>query len=400
MALVMFVSCDEGRNIQFPVDDFVPSSLTNVRVEPLPGGARIVYDLPNETDIMYVYASYVARGETRNVRASIFRNYVVIEGLAEEVPHDVTLYLVSTNEVRSQPYRTSFTPLEPPFITVYNSLSAVPDFGGVMFSWENVHQEIMGFFLIAKNDHGEWEEFNLVFSSAETGRSAIRGYDISERLFGVVVMDRFENKSDTFKVVANPLFERQLDPVTFQENFVLGDNNTVTSGNIRPLRNVWNGIIDTESGGGIWHTDGGAGWVVPPQTFTIDLGVYAYLSRMMLWNRFHSFIWAQHNLRFFEVWGTNELRYPASAEYWRAGPWRDDWILLGDFETIRPSGGVPGDPVTPEDRAAAENGLEFMFETGVGKVRYVRFVVTETWGRTAAMHVQEIRFFGDDGSPR
>jgi hypothetical protein len=394
MALVKLVSCDEGRNIQHPTSDIAPPPLTNVRVEPTPGGAIITYDIPNVTDIMYVYAEYVVGGETRNARVSIFRNYVVIAGLAEEIPHNFTLYLVSNSEVRSQPYRGSFTPLEPPFITVFNSLTAVPDFGGVMIDWENVTNETMGFFLLAKDDFDEWVEFDLVFSTLTTDRRAIRGYDTSERMFGTVVIDRFHNVSDTFTVVAEPLYESQINPSTFAMNFVLGDNNSITSGNVRPLSNIWNGLMGD---GNIWHTDGGAGFT-PPQTFTFTLGVDAYLSRMVVWDRMGGFVWGQHNMRFFEVWGTRELLYPVNDEYWRSGPWRDDWILLGDFEAVRPSGGVPGDPITPEDTAAAEAGLEHMFETGVGKIRYLRFVVRETWARTAALHVREIHIFGDDGS--
>ena len=399
VALTMLVSCDEGRNIQPPTSDFVPPPLTNVRVTPIPGGAIIMYDIPNATDIMYVVGEYVVRGETRNVKASIFRNWVVIEGLAEEVPHDFRLYLVSSNsQLRSEPYKGSFTPLEPPFITVFNSLTATPDFGGAMFSWENITNAYMGFFLLAKSDLGEWEEFDLIHSTLTTDRRAIRGYDTRERMFGVVIRDHFENESDTFRVVLEPLFEAQINPRNFTMNFLAGDNNTVTAGNLRPLSNVWNGIMEGPEGPQIWHTDGSAGWVVPPQTFTFSLGVDAYLSRMMLWNRIASFNWAQHNIRFFEVWGTSQLNYPVNDEHWRTGPWRDDWIQLGSFEVVRPSGGMPGDPITPEDMAAAENGFEFMFETGVGKVRYLRFVVNETWGRSNALHVRQILIFGDDGT--
>jgi hypothetical protein len=392
--LMIFASCKEDMVGQPPTSGAIPSPVTNVRTEPIPGGAILMYDIPNETDIAYVMCEYSVRGETKIVRSSIYTNQVIIEGLGGIAPCDFTLYLVNHSENRSQPHRGSFIPLEPPYLTIFNTLEAEPDFGGVVIRWANEHNALIGAFLLAVDDYGRWEEFSLAFSTLSSDRRSIRGYNTEARMFGAVLIDRFGNRTDTFRIVAEPLFERELDKSRFRDGYLLGDNNSVNQN--RPLSNIWNGRLED---GQIWHTVAGDPSGVPPQTFTIDLGVRANLSRMMLWNRTggsNQWVWSQHNPRFFEVWGTTELKYPFNNEHWRSGPWQDDWIFLGDFETVKPSG-LPVGINTEEDIAAERAGHEFMFEPGTGEIQYLRFVVKETWQRTAALHIMEISIFGDDG---
>lgn len=388
LLLIIATSCKEEKVGQNPLDNIPPSPVTNVKTEPLPGGARISYDLPKETDISYVCCEYMFKGEKKIVRSSIYSNTLLIEGLAEIATCEFTLYLVDHSENRSAPVNGSFIPLEPPYLTIFKTLEVEPDFGGVIIRWKNVNKALIGAFLIAMNDGGEWVEYDLVFSSVTEDKRSIRGYNTKPRMFGVVLMDKFGNYSDTLKVMKEPLYEKELNKKNFRDGHLLGDNFSVN--NNRPLSNIWDGSLTV-----LWHTDAAAGYV-PPQYFTIDLGVYAKLSRFVLFNRGESYYWGQHNPRFFEVWATNSLSHAITDEFWRTGPWRDEWVLLGDFETIKPSG-LPVGQNTAEDIAVQDAGLEFTFESGVGEMRYVRFVVKETWTRTAALHINEVTFYGDDG---
>ncbi|MDR0699549.1 MAG: DUF5126 domain-containing protein [Tannerella sp.] len=385
---VFMFSCHEDRIGQNPTDNVPPPSITNVQTEPLPGGAKIVYDLPKETDLSYVICEYTVKNEKKIARSSIYNNFLAIEGLSDTSPCEFTLYLVDHSENKSDPYVGSFIPLEPPYRTIFKTLEMEADFGGVIIRWQNETNAMIGAFLLAMGDEDEWEEFDLVFSTVKEDKRAIRGYNTDPRLFGVTLIDQFGNYSDTFKMVAEPLFEKELDKKNFKDGHLQGDN--YTSHNSRPISNIWDGDLSV-----LWHTVPTAGFT-PPQTFTINLGVKAKLSRMMLWNRGESFYWGQHNPRYFEVWGAAELKYPIEDEYWSTGPWRNDWVLLGDFETIKPSG-LPVGQVTDEDRAVQDAGLEFVFESGAGDMQYVRFVVKETWARTAALHINEVSIFGDDG---
>jgi hypothetical protein len=89
------------------------------------------------------------------------------------------------------------------------------------------------------------------------------------------------------------------------------------------------------------------------------------------------------------------LTHPITDAYYEDGSWKADWTRLAECEIIKPSGSPMGTN-TPEDLAAHNAGFEFEMPQDVPKVRYIRFEVRETWGRTAAIHLAEISVFGDD----
>lgn len=389
MAMVFALSsCSEDQVGQNPVDGIPPAPISQVSVEALPGGAKISYKLPNEEDISYVRCEYMCNGEMREARSSVYSNSLVIKGMPKVEPCDFTVYLVDHSENQSEPYKGSFTPLEPPYQAILKTVTMQPDFGGVTIRWKNDEKVLIGAFLLARNEIGDWEEYDLVYSSLESDKRSIRGYNTDLREFGVTLIDEFGNTSDTLTYSTNPIYEKKLDKKKFTNGYLNGDNNSVSSG--RPLSNIWD-----DDRGRIWHTNAAAGFTAP-QYFTIDLGVEADLSRFVLFNRY-DYSYAQHNPRYFEVYGTRELENSNhNDEYWKGNDWRDKWTLLGDFEVVKPSG-LPLGQVTEEDRAAEKAGFEFMFEAGAGKIRYLRFVVKETWARTTALHINEVDIYGNDG---
>lgn len=391
LAGVLLTACSEERIGQTPVDAIPPAPVREVTVVPTPGGADIYYVLPEETDISYVLCEYTRGGEAKRTLASAYNDHISIEGFLETEPTSFTLCLVDHSENRSTPYQGSFTPLEAPIRSVYKTIGMTPDFGGVSISWDNPSQALIGAFLMARNNAGEWVEYDLVYSSLEHARRSIRGYDDTPREFGVRLVDKFGNLSDTCKMEVTPLFEKMLDKKKFSNAHLSGDNYTTTPATPRPIENIWDGNLSV-----LWHTNASAGFI-PPQYFTIDLGVHAALSRMVLFNRGENYYYAQHNLRYFEVWGTSELKYEADDAAWTTAIWQNGWERIGDFEVVKPS----GEPIgvnTAEDIAAQDAGFEFTFESGAENIRYLRFVVKETWAKTAAMHICEISIYGNDGN--
>ena len=390
-AVTLTCACRQEWVGQTPTDSVAPSAVKDVRIEPTPGGADIYYTLPQETDISYVVCEYSRLGEAKKAVSSVYNDHVSIEGFLEEVPTEFTLYLVDHSENRSPAYTGSFTPLEAPIRSVYKTLSAAPDFGGAASSWDNPSRALIGAFLLARNDDGDWEEYDLVFSSLGHIQRSIRGYDDSPREFGVRLTDKFGNFSDTCSFEITPLYEKMLDKKKFSNAHLQGDNYTTTPANPRPIENIWDGNFTN-----LWHTNASAGFI-PPQYFTIDLGVSAILSRMVLFSRGENqYYYGQHNLRYFEVWGTSDLGYETDDNIWTTNAWQNDWVRLGDFEVVKPSG-EPAGVNTAEDIAAQDAGFEFNFESGNHDIRYLRFIVKETWAKTAAIHICEISIYGNDG---
>ena len=124
LLIVSITSCDEEKIGQTPTDNIPPQPISNVSVESLPGGAKISYELPQETDISYVKGEYLFQGERRITRASVYNNYMIIEGLGNTNPVDITLYTVDHSENTSTPVKASFTPGIPPIHDIFTSMSS------------------------------------------------------------------------------------------------------------------------------------------------------------------------------------------------------------------------------------------------------------------------------------
>ena len=393
MALAALISCKMEPIGQTPVDGVAPSPVSNVHSVPTPGGANIYYTLPEgESDILYVLCEYEQNGVRKETRASVFADHLTVEGFVSEEPVDFALYVVDTSGNRSKGVKSVFVPEEAPISAVFKTIIISPDFGGASITWDNPSEATIGAFLLARDDAGEWQEYDLVYSSLAHPSRSMRGYSDVEREFGVRLTDKFGNFSDTCKVTLTPLYEKLLNKKLFSNGHLQGDNNTTTPLNPRPIENIWDGNLSV-----LWHTNASAGFI-PPQYFTINLGVEAALSRMVLFNRGENqYEYGQHNPRLFEVWGTSKLSHEEEDSYWTTSAWRDEWKQLGDFEVVKPSG-LPAGQTTDEDIAAHNAGFEFRFNPGSDNIRYLRFVVKETWAKTAALHINEISIYGNDGS--
>ncbi len=388
-AIMMFVtvSCKEDPIGQTPTDSTPPPAVSNVQVESLPGGAKVSYDLPNVTDISYVKCEYMLNGNKRVVRASIYKNYLIVEGLGSTDPVEITIYTVDHSENVSEPYSTTFTPGTPPISLIFASLAINTDFGGVNVTWENDLAVEIGITVLAADEKGELKEGETLFTNRKDGSHSFRGYDNNERVFAVCITDKWSNVSDTVKGKFTPYLEKVLDKSKHKRLSLPADNTTQYSGSY-PFSAMFDGIT---SAGNMWHTtESGINF---PVYFTVDLGVDAKLSRFKMWHRFGTFHYAHYNPKTFEVWGASEYKAGMLEDYWK-GSWTDDWFFLGDYVTLKPSG-MDG-PITNDDKAFAEAGFEFSVPLTVPKVQYLRFVVKSTWGGAANLHIAELSFYGND----
>ena len=111
--LALCLSCKEDFIGQYPVDSIPPSKVLNAVVENYPGRVVITYDLPNDTDLLYVKAVYTdAHGQKNEVRASNFKNKLEIKGFAKSQPQSVQLISVDRSQNESDPLRVDIEPLE------------------------------------------------------------------------------------------------------------------------------------------------------------------------------------------------------------------------------------------------------------------------------------------------
>lgn len=142
---------------------------------------------------------------------------------------------------------------------------------------------------------------------------------------------------------------------------------------------------------GTWYVQSLANRLVPgqPHSFTFDLGQTVKLNRFKQWQRLgDGVVYEIQNLRKFEVWGSATPNVDARF---------DGWVKLGDFESIKPSG-APWQSNTEADKAFAAAGETFIVSSTAPAVRYIRYVVKETWstGQSStdkAVSIGEVSFF-------
>ncbi len=373
VALLFTFSCQEIEREPLTRDSVAPGVVTAPVIQNIPGGAIITYSLPNETDLLYVKAEYeLGTGTPVETRSSIYTNSVRVEGFGDTQEREVKLYAVDRSENVSPPITVKIHPETPPVHAVKSTIEVIPDFGGAQYTWTNTSNAPLAFIVLTQDSTGALNPVETIYTSVTEGKYTVRGFDPVEKIFGIVVRDRWDNFSDTLKVTLTPMYEEKLDKSKFDDIVLPGD--TDMNGWEGRSYYVFDDNIETFN-----HSLAGSGW---PQYFTLDLGVLAHLSRVIVTQR-QGFPYSHGNPRLLEVWGIAETP-PANGSF-------DNWIKLRDCIATKPSqsGGT-----ADEDAEHLKNGDEYSFTLEDPPVRYIRFVVNETWGLTGFIHFAEVTFYG------
>ncbi len=383
---LLWQGCEEaGRIDVFDDSPDIPAQITNLKLEPTPGGAVLAYDIPIDPVLSYIKAVYEIQPNVfREARASIYSDTLELVGYGDTLSHTVRVYSVGKNNKESQPIEATFQPLSPPVKTVFESINLTTTFGGVNVSFKNESQAKLAIYLMADStDTGEWTPVTTFYTGAPEGNFSARGFPSKKIDFKVYVLDRWENKSNILIKSLTPMFEEFIPKYTWNE-FKL-PNDVPLLDPSRVLRRLWNGITNDLMD--IYATPHTA---PIPQWFTFDLGVSAVLSRMKMHHRGgNSTNPYNHAIpKQFEIWGMSTI--PPSDGSW------EGWSLLATFNSFKPSG-QPLGVNTPEDvQYAAVDGEDFEFGIGLPRVRYIRFKTTERYGAGPGQVIlSELTFWGE-----
>jgi hypothetical protein len=374
----VITSCKEESIGQIPIDDIAPGKVTDIEIKNIPGGAIITYKLPNDEDLLYVKGVYNLRDTVRSeVKSSLYTDTLKIFGFGDTNPKQVTLYAVDRSQNESEGVNVTVNPLEPPVITIANTLRVVEDFGGIHLYWENENRDEISVVVTREDENMEYVTIETFYNSMKEADGAVRGLDTIPGNFAIYVQDRWLNRSEIRHETLTPLYETQFDRLLYRP-IVLPNDEPTAWGWV--LQNIFDGIIGDQG----FHTANAQGrW---PQSFTIDLGIKGRISRIKTYQRQGSWIYSHGNHKKFEVWGAETLD--------TSGNW-DSWIKLMDCESIKPSG-LPMGQTSGEDVAWAAAGEEFINSPENPPVRYIRINVTETWSGGDFHHLSELEVFGDN----
>jgi hypothetical protein len=374
--LIAVFACDDASR-SLPVEGRykTPGQVKNVEVTNLPGGAKLQYNLPLDEGLRYVAAEYYIGGRKTVKKSSYYDNSITINGFAASEEYEVSLYAVSWSDARSAPVTVKINPLEPPYITTFNSLKPQPTFGGIYTGYENGNESDLRISVIMLDSVGEWKTLDTHYTNSSRGGFAVRGLTTDLRQFGFYVRDRWDNYSDTLYAEFAPLFEMELDRTQFVWIQLPTDVNQFWYSDLPPR--AWDGTwgvgclrFNSASGSGM------------PQWFTMDLGVTAELSRIKHYHHPEA-IYAGSAPKVVEIWGT--------TAYDADGSW-DSWILLGSFTEAPPSGNAT--PNATDKTYATDQGHDLLFEPGIPAVRYIRWKCVQNFANTQLQTVAELKFFG------
>ncbi|PIF02114.1 MAG: hypothetical protein CR996_01515 [Draconibacterium sp.] len=376
--LLLNIGCKEDTKEPLFKDSQPPGPVSSPQVVNMPGAAIISYTLPSDEDLLYVKAEYtLSNGKKMEVKTSNYLNSLKVEGFGDTNEKTVTLFAVDRGENVSTPVTVKVNPEQPNVDVVKATIEMIPDFGGVLYRWKNENNAPLAFLILAEDSTGKLSEVETIYSGITDGQYTIRGFDPEEKQFGILLRDRWDNYSDTAKITTTPLFEQKLDKTKF--NKIVLDNDQDWS--------AWEGRYEyayDDNPVTFNHTWAGTGW---PQYLTIDLGVVAKLSRVNVIQR-QTFFYRHGNPRLMDIWGIRE-------EPSQDGSF-DAWYPLrvapeNGCVAIRPSleGGTAA-----EDQEHFATGDEYSFTLEDPPVRYIRFVINETWGLTGFSHFAEITFYG------
>lgn len=381
LVLFFFIACNDVERKPYDQDGVAPEQVSDVIISTIPGGAEITYKLPSDPDLLYVEASYVLpNGDHLRVNSSYNGRSIKVEGFAEVKEYQVELTSVDRAGNRSEPYVVNFTPLEPPVISVFNTIKMQADFGGVNLQWENPTEAELALIIYKKDELGDDVNIDTYYTSAKTGAYTVRGQKVEEADFSVKVRDKWNNFSEVKREKLTPLYEEKLDRNNFK---FLGQDYVERVTDYDRTALLWDGK----------HEDNAFNGSDFPWYVSFSLGDKPMrLSRLVIWQYSWPFnnyghYYAGGNGKIFEIYGSNEPTADMSG-----------WTLLQTCEIVKPSGlpyAIGRDNMSDEDYDLARNkGHEFNVPLDAPAVRYIRLRSIDTFGSNLA-NCSEIEFYGD-----
>lgn len=357
-----------------------PPPVKNPVVENLPGGAVVTYELPDEKNLLYVLAEYEIRpGVSRQAKSSNYINRLTIDGFGKTGEFEVKLYSVGRNEKMSEPITVKVQPETPPIHEAFKTVSLNEGFGGMTVTLENKHKASLMVEVLTPDSLGILATGATFYTSLEDINLPVRGFEPQDRLFGVVLRDRWDNYSDTIFATLTPWFEEELDKEKFEPMDLPTDYNTPHNGGSARMDKIWDGSQSEND----FVTTPGHGL---PQWFTFDLGETVRLSRLVLFKRLSSrFLYNSGAVKRWSLYGSDNPNPDGSFD--------ESWVFLMECNSYKPSGSPPGEN-TNEDLEYARAGEEFLFPEDAPPVRYLRWVTHENWGNVTHVNITEIDVFG------
>ncbi|MES2240296.1 MAG: DUF4959 domain-containing protein [Bacteroidota bacterium] len=381
------ISCDQNNLEPLENNSEAPGQVKNVTVENLPGSAKITYTLPSDQDLLYVRAEYtLASGKKMEVKSSYYNNSLEVEGFADAKEYEIQLYSVNRSATESKPVVVKIHPLESSIWDVYRSLDIKAAFGGIRVKAANPNRQDISILVMEKNNLGDWVvDTKSIYTSTNLISKTLRGYTVAEHNYAITVRDRWLNTTDTLFTAITPILELSIPKSGYKHFPLPGD--TKTHATAVPA-GMWDGEL--QNWPKVFLTDGS---VVGQHVVTIDTGILAKMSRIVIWDYPEYYLGRSYyyigDLKEFEVYGSASPNPDGSLD--------GTWVKLGTYNAVKPSG-LPYGQQSDEDYQTAFAGLSWEFDVSAPKVRYLRIKSLKNWAGIGTMAIGEIQVYGNPNS--
>lgn len=387
-SIVIFLSCHNEELGQPPIESQAPGPVKVLDVKPTPGGAIISYELPADKDIMCVRAEYMRNGKLATAAASMNNTSLEIQGLPPYTAEvNVQLITVDNSRNESSPVSVKITPLESPVVAILESFEASATFGGFNAKWINETKAEIGIKVMHEVD-GIYLDDGTYYSNKDTVLKLFDGYESELTKFKVYITDKWGNRSDDIYFELKPYFLVKLDGNNFEHITFPGDVKPV---GYAPFEYLFDG-----------SNIGSYDYVITdvedeyPAAYSWDMKENVKLYRYKQWD-IKPWAYSENSHIKWEIYGAVDYKKGMDEEYWDPGKgeWRKDWVFLGYYEAKKPSGKGFYEAPTAEDVEYALEGVDFYFPEAE-PVRYIRYLVYETYTGRIGFACAELAFWGDN----
>ena len=385
ICILLILGCSEEERGAYGSDEIPPDAVEINSVENKPGGAIIKFTPPTNEDLLYIRGAYSdENGISKQVIVSSVIDTLSIIGFGQTGDYNVDVTAIDTSDNESVAVTTTISPLEAPIHAILESIEGAQDFGGINISYLNPTRAEVSLNMSILDQDGNQVFKESFYTSQANSSYSFRGYDPIPTTFIIYVEDRWGNKSITKTLESTPLEDVFLDKGFFSIQQMPGDESFSEYG--FSANQMWDGSWSSQ-----WNC-GHTSFLALPHQLTISLGQLAKLNRFKLYQRGGTELYKHGNPKRFQIFGRENLdNLPI---YSPSNP-GDSWILLGEFESFKPSGLPPGSN-TEEDYLFQDNGEDFVFDSSVQQynIKYIRFVNLETWNNQMVSVIGELSFWG------
>lgn len=387
-AAMLLYSCTEESIGQTPTDNIPPQNVTDVRVENIAGGALLTYKLPDDEDLLCIKAYFILNnGKTAEAKASVYADTLKLMGFGDTNERLVKVIAIDRSANESAPIEVRIKPLEAPIFKVQETLKVEAAFGGINVTWQNPTESNLVINVDVLNEKNEYVNLEKIYTNVKTGVGKIRGMEAEEFQLKYYISDRWDNATAKTDIALTPMYEVRVPIKTIEP--MQSHSTSVAWG--------WtlNRMFDDNTGTG-FHTEEDGFW---PHYFTFKMKLGAVkLSRVRIFQR-DGYQYSHGNPKRFALYGRNDYPaagnrvYPNDYPTVPANPDYANWIKIGEFESIKPSGMGAGIN-TNEDLEYAKKGEDFDVDVNTPAYQYYRVESLQSWSGMSLICFMEFQLWG------